>query len=155
MLSVDEWLPARHIVSRSGECELNDSLIFNFEIFSEYFRAYMQERKRIQPAFSMRFLCRKTGIKSPAVFAWIASGKRLPSKANLEALRQVCDWRTEEFEYAQLMILLARARSKVERLALKQAMASLIPRPHVVHLTQDASSSACRLCHKLQSEHGT
>lgn len=100
---------------------------FDFETFSDYFAHYLALQSKVKKNFSYRQLCRRTGIKSPAMLTWLAKGTRLPTPYILEQLREVMEWKPGEFAYIQSMVNAERSESTAEKEYHQSKMRELKP----------------------------
>lgn len=113
-------------------------VVFEFESFARYFTAYMDAEKRIRPSFSYRVICRDTGIKSPALLSWFASGKRIPTPDILEILCDYVGWKPDEYAYLQSLVGFERAKNHQEKVFHLERMRSLSPVKNLTKLEQAA-----------------
>ncbi len=112
---LNEWSNGRCLEDCMAKMVGDKVNIFEHMRFSTYFSAYLLQEKRGQRSFSLRRLCRQTGVKSPAMFTWMASGTRLPSPDILERLCPILGWSPAEHAFAQLMVNAEKTDSSIER----------------------------------------
>ncbi len=84
----------------------------DFLYFSDYFSAYMREKRSIGSPISFRYLTKALGLTSTSSLAMIAVGRRYPTPELLEKLSQKIGWTVEEKRYAELMIAHEKTKSK-------------------------------------------
>ncbi len=113
--------------------------VFNYETFASYFAAYIEDQKKTKRNFSYRFLCRKTGIKSPALLTWLATGKRLPTPDILEKLNDAFNWRPDEYAYAQSLVSFERSKSDSDRMLHLKKMREIAPAKNLTILEKAAT----------------
>ena len=112
--------------------------VFEFESFASYFTAYVEAQKKSRPTFSYRVICRDTGIKSPALLSWYASGKRVPTPDILEILNDYIGWKPDEYAYAQSLASYERAKTHQEKVGHLERMRAISPLKNLTILEQAA-----------------
>jgi uncharacterized protein (TIGR02147 family) len=103
--------------------------IFDFSDFPSYLAGYIKLRQKSEKSFSLKYLARHLGIRSPSLLVMVASGKRPPSESLLWKLRQHLNLTDREYLYAKALVMTTRARSIEEQIYYRSQLRSLNPRP--------------------------
>lgn len=90
-------------------------LITDFIRFSDFFAAFMREKRETGSHLSYRNLSKALGYKSTSNLAMISIGRRYPNSEKLRALCEKIGLDEGEIEYAGLMISHERSRTNEER----------------------------------------
>jgi len=98
--------------------------IAEFDRFSNFLKAYMQERSTKESRFSYRWLARKMGTCSHSRLAMISSGKSIPSITFVAILMKELGYDLRAQRIAQLMVALEKAGLH------KQVKLKTTPKPH-------------------------
>ncbi len=114
--------------------------IFDHRSFASYFSAFLAHSKANSRTFSLRYLCRQSGVKSPSMFTWFASGKRLPTPEILDRLSEALKWSPAEHAYAQLMVGYEKSDSSLERSHLFEKMQAITAPADMTTISAQAKS---------------
>lgn len=122
-----------HKVSGSGdetlpsETESKKIRITDFIYFSDYFTAFMRERRSVGSRTTYRSLSKALGLGSTSNLAMIAIGRRHPNRELLDSLCLQLGLSPEEMEYARFMIAYEKAKNSDEKQLFWERLSGLRP----------------------------
>lgn len=105
-------------------------LITDFFYFSDFFSAFMRQKRAQGSPLSYRSLAKALGLQSTSSLAMVATGKRFPTDDLLQKLCTRLGLDEEQKEYARLMIAYERAKKSDEKQFFLEKMNRLRPVEH-------------------------
>jgi uncharacterized protein (TIGR02147 family) len=89
--------------------------IFRYTDYREYLRAYFAERKKNDPKFSHRYLCRRLGLVSPNSIMLVMQGKRNITRSLAFRVSEEFKHSVKEAEYFESMVGFTQAKTTDEK----------------------------------------
>jgi uncharacterized protein (TIGR02147 family) len=100
--------------------------LFNYTDYRNFLRDYIQEKKGLQPSYSIRLLSQKAGIKSGGFLSMALRGQRNISPDLSSKIAQALKLTKKECDYFILMVQYTQEESLQQRHELLQQMFTLI-----------------------------
>jgi uncharacterized protein (TIGR02147 family) len=89
--------------------------IFQYTDYRAYLRAYFEERKKRDPKFSHRYLCRRLGLAAPNSIMLVMQGKRNITRSLAFRISEEFKHSVKEAEYFESMAGFAQAKTTDEK----------------------------------------
>jgi uncharacterized protein (TIGR02147 family) len=89
--------------------------IYKHTDYRAYLRAWFEERKKSDPKFSHRYLCRRLGLTSPNFIMLVMQGKRSISRSLAFRISEEFKHSARETEYFESMVGFAQAKTMSEK----------------------------------------
>jgi uncharacterized protein (TIGR02147 family) len=89
--------------------------VFQYTDYRAYLRAYFDERKKNDPKFSHRYLCRRLGLAAPNSIMLVMQGKRNITRSLAFRISEEFKHSIKEAEYFESMVGFAQAKNTNEK----------------------------------------
>jgi uncharacterized protein (TIGR02147 family) len=89
--------------------------VFHYTDYRAYLRAYFDERKKSDPKFSHRYLCRRLGLAAPNSIMLVMQGKRNITRSLAFRISEEFRHTVKEAEYFESMVGFAQAKNTNEK----------------------------------------
>jgi uncharacterized protein (TIGR02147 family) len=94
---------------------MNGVNIFQHTDYREYLKAYFDERKKNDPKFSHRYLCRRLGLAAPNFIMLVMQGKRNITRSLAFRISEEFRHNSRETDYFECMVGFAQAKATDEK----------------------------------------
>src|SRR5271157_5111968 len=89
--------------------------VFQYTDYRAYLRAYFDERKKNDPKFSHRYLCRRLGLAAPNAIMLVMQGKRNITRSLAFRISEEFKHNPKESDYFECMVGFAQAKTTNEK----------------------------------------